>query len=111
MSNGAVQDENTDPNNLIGRPSEYTSRASFDVAGGDPNGDRYTTDRGGVIEVFPDAATAKARAEYIQTQLNANPVLGTEYDYLTGSVLVRITGKVKPSVAGKFQAAVAGLAA
>ncbi|MGI5241133.1 hypothetical protein [Dactylosporangium sp. CA-139066] len=41
--------------------------------------------------------------------MNANPILGTEYDYVNGSVLVRITGKVKPSVAKTFESAVAAL--
>ena len=35
----AVQDENTDPNNLIGRPTGYVSRASADLPGGDEQGD------------------------------------------------------------------------
>jgi hypothetical protein len=53
LSNEAVQDENTDPNNLIGRPNGYLSRASFDLPGGDTNGEKHDIDRGGVIEVFP----------------------------------------------------------
>jgi hypothetical protein len=109
MSNGAVQDENTDPNNLIGRPNGYTSRASFDVPGGDPDAEKYDTSRGGVIEVFGDAAAAKIRADYIANLQKASPILGTEYHYLRGSVLVRISGKVKPSVAAGFQTTVAAL--
>lgn len=109
ISNTAVQDENTDPNNLIGRPNEYTSRASFDVPGGDTGGDRYSVDRGGVIEVFRATADASTRVAYIQGLLKKSPILGTEYDYQAGPVLVRIAGKVKPSVAAKFQQALATL--
>jgi hypothetical protein len=109
ISNGAVQDENTDPNNLLGRPNGYTSRASFDVTGGDRQGNKATVDRGGVIEVFADATAAKTRADYIAALQKASPILGTEYHYLHGPVLVRVSGKVKPSVAAGFQAAVAGL--
>jgi hypothetical protein len=109
ISNGAVQDENTDPNNLLGRPNGYTSRASFDVPGGDPEAKAGDIARGGVIEVFADATTAKARADYIASTLKAAPIFGTEYHYLNGLVLVRISGKVKPSEASKFQAAVDAL--
>jgi hypothetical protein len=42
----AEQDENSDPNDKLGRPGGYTSRASADVPGGDKNGDRYGIDRG-----------------------------------------------------------------
>lgn len=109
MTGGVVQDENTDPNNLLGRPNGYLSRASFDVPGGDPDGDKFGIDRGGVIEVWPDAAGAQTRSAFIQKTLKDTPILGTEYHYLNGPVLVRISGKVKPSVAAKFEAAVAAL--
>jgi hypothetical protein len=109
ISNSAVQDENTDPNNLLGRPNGYTSRASFDLSGGDPESKPYGIDRGGVIEVFADAAAAKTRADYIAGLQKQSPILGTEYHYLNGPVLVRITGKVKPSDAAKYEAAVAAL--
>lgn len=31
LTNGAAQDENTDPNNLLGRPNGYLSRALADM--------------------------------------------------------------------------------
>jgi hypothetical protein len=79
------------------------------VAGADPDAEKYGIDRGGVIEVWPDADGAQARANFITKSLKDLPILGTEYHYLRGPVLVRITGKVKPSIAAKFQAAVAAL--
>jgi hypothetical protein len=59
--------------------------------------------------VWPDAASAKARSDYIQGVLKAAPMLGTEYHYLAGPVLVRLSGKLKPSVATTFATAVAAL--
>jgi hypothetical protein len=53
-----------------------------------------------------DAAGAKARADHIQTALKGAAILGSEYDYTAGPVLLRITGNVKPSVAAQFQTAV-----
>lgn len=109
LTNPHVQDENTDPNNLLGRPGGYTSRASFDLAGGDTTADPYFVDRGGVIEVYPTTAGAKARSEAIQGALQATQILGTEYHYLNGPVLVRITGRLKPTAAAPFGTAVSSL--
>ncbi len=111
LTGGAVQTEDTDPNDLLGRPNGYLSRASADMPGGDREGDKYTIDRGLVIEVFPTTADADRRSEFIQDALKGMPILGTEYHYRTGegTVLVRVSGKVKPSVAKKVEAAVAGL--
>jgi hypothetical protein len=79
------------------------------VPGGDKDSKPYGIDRGGVVEVFADAGAAQTRSKYIQDTLKSMQMLGTEYHYLNGPVLVRITGKVKPSVAKPFEAAVAGL--
>ncbi|MEH1058693.1 hypothetical protein V6U89_26215 [Micromonospora sp. CPCC 206171] len=111
LTGGAVQTEDTDPNDLLGRPNGYLSRASADMPGGDRDGDKYSIDRGLVIEVFPTAADADGRSKFIQDALKGMPILGTEYHDRTGegTVLVRVSGKVKPSVAKKVEAAVAVL--
>lgn len=109
VSNVVVQTEASDPNHLLGRPNGYTSRASFDLPGGNANAQAGDSDRGGAVEVWPDAAAAKARSAYIQGQLKANPMLGTEYDYINGGALLRITGLVVPSTAQTFQAALTKL--
>jgi Na+/H+ antiporter NhaA len=54
-------------------------------------------------------ALAMRPARVITKSLKDLPILGSEYHYLHGRVLVRITGKIKPSVAAKFQAAVTAL--
>ena len=61
-------------------------------------------ERGGSIEVFPDAELAKGRAEYIQGVLK-NSGLGAEYDYVHGPVLVRVTGNLSPSKAQDYERA------
>ncbi|MEU7170227.1 hypothetical protein ABZ949_01895 [Micromonospora tulbaghiae] len=111
MTGAATQTEDNDPNNLLGRPNGYTQRASADLPGGDKGGEKFTVDRGLVIEVWPTAADADRRAAYIQTALKGAPILGTEYHYRAGggAVLVRVSGKVKPSLAKKVDAALAGL--
>jgi hypothetical protein len=105
LTKSAVQNEDTDPNNLLGRPNGYTSRASADLPGGDTTADPYTVDRGLVAEGFPDADSVKRRSDYIQALQKDTPLLGTEWHYTTGNVLIRVSGKVKPSLAKKIEAA------
>ena len=111
LSNIAEQDENTDPNDKLGRPGQYTSRASADAPGGDKDAEKYDIDRGLVVEVFATAGDADARSTYIQDALKSAQILGTEYHYRPTDrrILVRLTGKVKPSQAKKFEDAVAKL--
>lgn len=107
----AVQTENDDPNKLLGRPGGYTSRASADLPGGDETGDKFSVDRGLVVEVFDRADLAQRRSDYIQGLQSASPILGTEWHYRTsdGTGLVRVSGNVKPSLAKKVEAAVTAL--
>lgn len=65
------QDEDTDPNDMLGRPGGYTSRASADVPGGDKDGEKYGIDRGLVVEVFAAPDDAAARSKFIQDTLKA----------------------------------------
>ena len=91
-----------DPNRLLGRPNGYTSKIAFAdsrISKTDTDGtQKDAIERGGSIEVFPDANLAKGRAEYTQGVLK-NSGLGAEHDYLQGPVLVRVTGNLSPSKA------------
>ena len=103
-----VYTEDDDPNKLLGRPNGYTSKIAFadsrilkaDIEGAEED----AIERGGSIEVFPDAELAKGRAEYIQGALK-NSGLGAEYDYLRGPVLMRVTGNLSPSKARDYETA------
>jgi hypothetical protein len=103
-----VYTEDDDPNKLLGRPNGYTSKIAFadsrisqaDIEGAEED----AIERGGSIEVFPDAELAKGRAEYIQGALK-NSGLGAEYDYLRGPVLMRVTGNLSPSKARDYESA------
>ena len=106
-----VYDEESDPNDLLGRPNGYTSKVAF--ADSRVKFDDYEEqglakddlDRGGSIEVFPDAEGAKMRAEYIQGVKKSNGILGSEYTYVDGTVLVRVTGKLTPKQAKDYEEA------
>ena len=94
--------EDNDPNNLIGRPNGYVSAAVLYDSGVECT--ELGTACGGMVEVWPTAADAQRRSDYIQGILKDSPVLGTEYDTLNGAALLRIDGKVKPSVANSYAA-------
>jgi hypothetical protein len=101
----------TDPNHLLGRPNGYLSKASFSdkrVPASDTTSDQKgDVDYGGSVEVFATGNEAKARAAYIESVLKADPMLGTEYDYLSGPVLLRISQYLIPSQAREYQRALA----
>ncbi|MFC9285283.1 hypothetical protein [Streptomyces sp. NPDC057052] len=102
----------SDSNKLLGRPHQYTSKITFDdtrIAAADVSGtDEGDVERGGAIEVFADAADAKARAEYIQSVTKSMPMLA-EYDYVHGPVLVRVSHYLTPTQAAEYEAAVEAL--
>ncbi|SOE31838.1 hypothetical protein [Streptomyces sp. OK228] len=108
---GTVTAEN-DPNHLLGRPSQYTSKVTFSdsrISADDVSGtDKGDVDRGGAIEFFATPSDAKARAEYIQTVTKSMPAL-SEYDYVQGATLVRVSHYLTPKQAGEYKAAAANL--
>ncbi|MFE6844995.1 hypothetical protein [Streptomyces sp. NPDC057686] len=97
-----------DPNHMLGRPNGYTSKITFTDT-------RIPTEQtegrkaddlelGGSIEVFPTAAEAKARADYIQAAGKTMPALA-EYDYLHGATLVRVSRLLTPAQAADYEKA------
>lgn len=98
--------EDNDPNNKIGRPNGYISGAVIYDAGVECTD--LGVDCGATVEVWPSAADAKARSEYIQGLQKDAPMLGSEYNYFNGAALLRVSGDIKPSVAATYQAAFEG---
>lgn len=105
--NTVVTAEN-DPNKLLGRPQQYTSKVTFTdsrIAAADVEGlDKDDSQRGGSVEVFETAENAKDRAEYIQSVTKSMPGLA-EYHYLDGPVLVRVSHYLPPKQAKDYEAA------
>jgi hypothetical protein len=98
--------EGNDGNNLIGRPNGYTSAAVLyekSVTCTSPG-----ASCGATVEMWPTTADASRRAAYLQAIFKATPMLGTEWDYLKGSALLRVDGNVKPSLAKTYNAAFGG---
>ncbi|MFE9844719.1 hypothetical protein [Streptomyces goshikiensis] len=98
----------SDPNHLLGRPGQYTSKITFkdgrikpDDTQGVEAGD---VSLGGAIEAFASAADAQTRATYIQTVTKGMPALA-EYDYVHGATLVRVSRLLTPEQAGEYKTA------
>lgn len=97
-----------DPNHLLGRPGQYTSKVTFTdsrIKASDVEGtDKGDVDRGGSIEVFEDSSGAQARAKYIQTIAKSMPAVA-EYDYVHGAVVVRVSHYLTPEQAAGYKTA------
>lgn len=108
---GTVTAEN-DPNHLLGRPNQYTSKVTFAdsrIKASDVSGtDKGDVERGGAVEVFGSEADAQARAKYIQAVMKSLPALA-EYDYVHGSALVRVSHYLTPTQAAGYKSAADGL--
>lgn len=101
IGNIVVYDEKTDPNSLLGRPNEYTSKANFadsTVEQTDPE-----NPVGGSIEVFGNSKDAQARYDYVCDIISQAPL--SQYIYLNGNVLLRIDSQVLPEDAARYQSA------
>ncbi|MFD8144744.1 hypothetical protein [Streptomyces sp. NPDC059708] len=108
---GTVTAEN-DPNHLLGRPGQYTSKITFTdgrIKAADTEGlEAGDIGYGGSIEVFASTADAKARHDYIQTVTKGVPALA-EYDYLHDSTLIRVSHLLTPEQAADYEKAAAKL--
>jgi hypothetical protein len=106
---GLVYTADTDPNHLLGTPSNYTSKATFTdsrISTADtPDPQPDNLQAGGSVEVFADASDAMIRQQHLR-QLEKNPpLLGTEYTFINGATLLRISGRLTPTQAAQYQAA------
>jgi len=98
--------EDNDPNDLLGRPNGYVAAIVIKDSRLADCGDDLGVDCGATVEEWPDAEAAKARADYIASLQKDSPMLGSEYHYLDGPVLVRVSGELKPSEAKEYEAVV-----
>ncbi|MEU1800885.1 hypothetical protein [Streptomyces sp. NPDC019937] len=102
----------SDPNHLLGRPGQYTSKVTFAdsrVSKADAAGFKAgDVELGGAIEAFANSADAAARAEYIRSVTKSSSALA-EYDYVHGAVVVRVSRFLTPTQAGQYKTAAAKL--
>jgi hypothetical protein len=101
-----VYTDATDPNKLLGRPGQYTSKADFSDTR-HPELDPTQT-CSGCVEVYPDAAGALARKAYVDRVTQGTPLL-LEYTYAEGNVCLRFDHQFLPSEAAAYDQALAAL--
>lgn len=94
----------TDPNNLLGRPGGYTSKADFTDGRAKPKLDDEVQN-GGSVEVYADPAEAEERATFVAETLDKMKIFGTEYHYLKGGILLRVSGALTPEQAAEYEKA------
>lgn len=104
-----VFDATTDPNSMLGRPNQYTSKTNFQIPAvpsdkRDPS-DPFTVSNGGAVEVFANEADATARKEVLQAYAAINP----EYQYQNGKILLRLSHFLTPDQATPYEAALKAL--
>jgi hypothetical protein len=102
----------TDPNHLLGRPNGYLSKVAWQDTRIDQTyqpEDPGDVKWGGSIEVFSDSTKALARANYLGAISQAASALGDGYDYLLGSILVRLSATLIPTQAMTYAQAIPGL--
>jgi hypothetical protein len=102
-----VYNATTDPNHQLGRPNGYIAKANFHDTRFElirDSENHIDTASGGSVEVFADAAGARARAEYLATVTKSIPAL-TEYDYVQGTTLLRISNVATPEQAAAYETA------
>lgn len=97
----------TDVNHLLGRPGQYTSKASFSddlIPAGDTTGDESgDVDFGGGVEGFASAADRDRRAHYLADVTGAVSAFA-EYDYVAGHYLLRLSHYLTPAQASGIEA-------
>jgi hypothetical protein len=95
-----------DPNELLGRPNQYSSKVNFKdtrlktdlIARG------FDVQNGGSIEVFENQEDAIARKKYLETvQKGFSPF--SEYSYREGNVLLRLSHRLTPEQAAEYKEA------
>ena len=94
--------EETDSNNLLGRPNQYTSKVNF---ADNRISQEYVEEndaKGGTIEVFNNKTDMKKRKEYIEQISNSSSIFA-QYIYSKGNVLLRLEKDLTPEQAQEYE--------
>lgn len=94
LKDTTVYTATTDPNHLLGRQGEYTSKVNWGQDRG--NGNVFLS-----IEVFPDTPDAKLRYAYLRA---FRPPFGDGYDYLYRAAILRLASIYTPAQAATLKA-------
>ena len=100
----------TDTNQLLGRPGQYIAKAAWrdTRVTGVWATDEVSTMSGGGVEVFANEAERITRQDYL-IEVSRMPLLGGQYNYGKGTVLVRVARALTPDQAADYERALAAL--
>lgn len=112
IGNIVVYTEETDLNNLLGRPNQYISKATFqDTRLEQVNIDNeFLTEEerkeptGGTVEVFNNEEDMLKRKQYVESITSSISAL-SEYIYTRGNVLLRLEHELTPEQAKEYEEA------
>ncbi|WP_369388876.1 hypothetical protein AB5J72_15745 [Streptomyces sp. CG1] len=102
-----------DPNHLLGRPSQYTSKIAFADSqipskdtelGGTKMYKTGDVQLGGSVEVFSSPDDAAARTKYVAAVTKSVPTFA-EYDYQHGAIVLRLSHFLTPDQAAAYKKA------
>lgn len=100
-----VYTADNDPNKLLGRPGQYTSKVNFvDKRVDEPMNDSVDVINGGSVEVFANDQDAKQRFDYVSNIAKAGGMFA-EYDFLDGNVLLRLSHDLTPTQEKQYEQA------
>lgn len=99
-------DASTDVNSLLGRPGQYTAKASFHDSRLDEASDpkELGVDDGGSIETFASQDDAQRRYDYVD-RITKGAAIFAEYHYLEDGVFLRLSKSLTPDQAAEYEIA------
>lgn len=100
-----IYDASTDPNELLGRPGQYTAKLNFADTGLEQYGESLT---GGSLESFSSEKDLQNRVDYIKSITESMPGL-VEYQYVNGLMLLRLDKGLTPDQAAAYDTVFQGL--
>jgi len=93
----------SDPNHLLGRPGQYVSKVNFHDARLRPVRG-FDTEGGGSVETFRTRTDAQNRYRYVHA-ITSSSSLFAEYEYLQGTVFLRLSKVLTPRQAAAYKRA------
>lgn len=95
-----IYDAANDPNEMLGRPGQYTAKFNFADTRLEQSGEDV---RGGSIESFDNEEDRQNRADYIKSIGEDMPIFA-EYQYMSGLMLLRLDKGLTPDQAAEYDA-------
>lgn len=96
--------EETDPNKLLGRPNQYTSKVNFADSRITEQYDIENNPVGGSIEVFTNSSDAIKRKEYVES-IAQSVSFAAQYIYQYDNVVLRLAHELTPTQAEEYNTA------